>query len=722
MILQNMALKKRVPSKIQMNQYDCGPTCLQMILSYYGYDINFTSIKERFSSIGNSRDGISLFKIKQVAESYKLKCFAKKAESSTLNNSFLPSIIFWENKHYVILESIGRNGYTINDPMSGRVNVTKKEFEEKYSKVFMVAYPKDDFEQHTEKSFTKLNYFKNIVMDNKKYFIYSILIALVLQLISLGVPILTQVAIDNMLDIKKYSIYGIIIGTLIAITVFEVMLNYLKSFFIVKLQKSLDSGLTNQFLTHLLRLPYKYFETRSKGDLIMRINSNVRIREILSQNFISTIINIFLITITFGYICYKSYAVAFGLLLIGIMQISVFFLSKNKVDGLTRSQVRAQTSVSSFMTEVLGGICTVKSLGIEDFINQKWNNLFETQLDKTQDKDYFQAKIDTINKALLKFSTVFILIIGIYEISRNQMSIGTLFAFQALSVSFLSPLNSLVSMVNDFVMVDTLLDRIYDVMDSEVEKTGTVVDVNLKGNIKIEDVSFKYSDYGDYSLKNINMEIKAGQKVAIVGKSGSGKSTLAKLIVGLYNPIKGNIFFDNYKSNELNRKYLRQNISVVLQENFLFNKTIYENIIANCDDMDMEDVLWAAEAADISKDIERMPMNYNTIISESGGNLSGGQKQRIALARAIVNRPVILLLDEATSALDTVTESTIQRNLDEINCTQVIIAHRLSTIINSDVIFVVENGQILDHGTHKELIARCSYYKKLYNSKSTYLA
>lgn len=722
MIFGNLALKKRVPSKIQMNQYDCGPTCLQMILSYYGYNTNFSNIKERFSSIGNSRDGTSMFKLKQVAESYNLKCFAKRADYKTLDNSFLPSIIFWENKHYVILERISKSSYTIIDPMSGRLKVTQEEFKEKYSDIFLAAYPKEDFEQHTEKNLTKLNYFKGIVLENKKFFIYSILIALILQVISLGIPILTQSAIDNVLNIKNYSIYSAIIGAIIATTLFEILFTYLRSSCIVKLQKSLDSGLTNQFLSHMIKLPYKYFETRSKGDLIMRINSNVRIREILSQNFISTIINIFLITITFGYILYKSRIVALGLFVIGAVQMSVFFLSKNKVDGLTRSQVVAQTSVSSFMTEVLGGICTVKALGIEDSINEKWQGLFDTQLNRTQDRAYFQAKIDTINKSLSAFSPVFILLIGMYQIMNNQMSIGTLFAFQTLAVSFLSPLNSLVSMINDFVMVDTLLERIYDVMDSEVEKDGDIEGVELKGNIKIEDVCFKYSDYGDYSLKNINMEIKAGQKVAIVGKSGSGKSTLARLIVGLYKPTKGKIYFDGYDSNNLNKKYLRKKISIVLQDNFLFNKSIYENIVANCDDPDMEDVLWAADSAAIHDDIQKMPMNYNTIISESGGNLSGGQKQRIALARAIVNKPKILLLDEATSALDTVTETKIQRNLDDMNCTQVTIAHRLSTIINSDVIFVVEDGQILDHGTHKELMQRCSYYKKLYNSKSGYLA
>lgn len=561
-------------------------------------------------------------------------------------------------------------------------------------------------------------YFKDLIRSNKKYFGWTVLLALGLQLVSVAFPFLMQVSIDAATSGEGYSLFPVLITSIVLLTLFQIGFSYMKDMCIVRLQELLDSQLTTNFVSHMLKLPYQYFEIRSRGDLMLRINSNTTIREILSQKMISTLINLFLIVVTFTYIVIQSRLIAFTLLGVGLVQILVFVYTRSRFKKLTQTQIVAQSLAGSFMTEVLEGISTIKSLGIEERTGEKWRALFMRQLATVKEKAIFQTRVNTVTNTLSFMTPMLILLVGLYQIMQGNMTLGMLVSFQSLAALFLGPLNSLALMLNEFVMADALLDRIYDVIQAEEsnkfkKKTPTLRDVKLNGDITIDQVSFRYTDYGEDVLKNINITIKAGQRVALVGKSGSGKSTLAKLLVGLYTPTQGNIYFDGVVVEELEQQDIRSQISIVLQDNFVFNNTVYDNIRLHAEGSTLEDVMFAAKLADIHDDIEKMPMKYNTLISEAGSNLSGGQKQRVALARALVSRPKVLLLDEATSALDTVTEATIAHNLNMLKCTQIIIAHRLSTIRSADTIYVLDQGVLVDAGTHDELIGRCKSYNDL---------
>lgn len=720
--LARLKPRKKVPVRLQMNQYECGPSCLHMILAYYGYEADFSKLKERFTSIGHGRDGSSMLKMKEVSETYQLTCMAKKATPEQLDNGFLPIILFWEHKHFVVLEQISkRKMYTIIDPSLGRQVLSKEEFSDKYSGVFLFASPGEEFHPGKEKKYNKLEFFTKIINNNKRYFLLAVSLALVLQLVAVAVPVFMQMSVDAALESGQYSFVTVIIAGMLLLTVLQLSFGYFKEICIVKLQELLDSQITNGFVAHMLRLPYKFFEVRSRGDLMLRLNSNVTIRELMSQKFISTVIHLLLVVVTFSYIFIQSKLVAAGLLMMGTLQICVFLGTRSKFKKLTQTQVVAQSMAGSFMTEALEGMSTIKALSIEDTIGTKWKQLFRLQLKAVKDKSFYQAKINTMNNAFNLLTPLLVLATGIYLVIHNSITIGMLFAFQSLAMSFIGPLNALALMLNDFVMADTLLDRIYDVMHEKADTPDHAKPqrqiAKLEGNIRIEGVSFQYTDYSGYALHHIDVDIEAGQRVALVGKSGSGKSTLANLLVGLYMPTTGAIYFDGWKITELDRKSLRQKIGIVLQDNFVFNRTIYDNITMHAPAATIEDVQWAAHMAEIAVDIEKMPMKYNTLITESGTNLSGGQKQRMALARALVNRPNILLLDEATSALDTVTETRIGDNLRSLNCTQIIIAHRLSTIIASDIIYVLDEGMIVDAGSHEELMSRCHHYRQLVASQ-----
>ncbi|WP_315371948.1 peptidase domain-containing ABC transporter, partial [Paenibacillus xylanexedens] len=668
---------------------------------------------------GNGRDGSSMLKMKEVAQTYHLKGIAKKAPVESLNNDFLPVICFWEDNHFVVLERIKTSGhFIIVDPALGRLVISTQEFAEKYSGIFLLVYPDEGFVPLSEKKISKVAYFKDLIRSNKKYFGWTVLLALGLQLVSVAFPFLMQVSIDAATSGEGYSLFPVLITSIVLLTLFQIGFSYMKDMCIVRLQELLDSQLTTNFVSHMLKLPYQYFEIRSRGDLMLRINSNTTIREILSQKMISTLINLFLIVVTFTYIVIQSRLIAFTLLGVGLVQILVFVYTRSRFKKLTQTQIVAQSLAGSFMTEVLEGISTIKSLGIEERTGEKWRALFMRQLATVKEKAIFQTRVNTVTNTLSFMTPMLILLVGLYQIMQGNMTLGMLVSFQSLAALFLGPLNSLALMLNEFVMADALLDRIYDVIQAEEsnkfkKKTPTLRDVKLNGDITIDQVSFRYTDYGEDVLKNINITIKAGQRVALVGKSGSGKSTLAKLLVGLYTPTQGNIYFDGVVVEELEQQDIRSQISIVLQDNFVFNNTVYDNIRLHAEGSTLEDVMFAAKLADIHDDIEKMPMKYNTLISEAGSNLSGGQKQRVALARALVSRPKVLLLDEATSALDTVTEATIAHNLNMLKCTQIIIAHRLSTIRSADTIYVLDQGVLVDAGTHDELIGRCKSYNDL---------
>ncbi|MGE6577272.1 peptidase domain-containing ABC transporter [Paenibacillus xylanexedens] len=712
--------QRKVPVKLQMNQYDCGPSCLHMLLAYHGYEADFTDLRERFAMLGNGRDGSSMLKMKEVAQTYHLKGIAKKAPVESLNNDFLPVICFWEDSHFVVLERIKTGGqFIIVDPALGRLVISTQEFTEKYSGIFLLVYPDDGFVPLSEKKISKVAYFKDLIRSNKKYFGWTVLLALGLQLVSVAFPFLMQVSIDAATRGEGYSLFPVLITSIVLLTLFQIGFSYMKDMCIVRLQELLDSQLTTNFVSHMLRLPYQYFEIRSRGDLMLRINSNTTIREILSQKMISTMINLFLIVVTFTYIIIQSRLIAFTLLGVGLIQILVFVYTRSRFKKLTQTQIVAQSLAGSFMTEVLEGISTIKSLGIEERTAEKWRALFKRQLATVKEKAIFQTRVNTVTNTLNFMTPMLILLVGLYQIMQGNMTLGMLVSFQSLAALFLGPLNSLALMLNEFVMADALLDRIYDVIQAEEsnkfkkKSTPPLHGVKLNGDITIDQISFRYTDYGEDVLKNINIAIKAGQRVALVGKSGSGKSTLAKLLVGLYTPTQGNIYFDGMNVEELEQQDIRSQISIVLQDNFVFNNTVHDNIRLHAADSTLEDVMIAAKLADIHADIEKMPMKYNTLISEAGSNLSGGQKQRVALARALVSRPKVLLLDEATSALDTVTEATIAHNLNMLKCTQIIIAHRLSTIRSADTIYVLDQGELVDAGTHDELIGRCKSYNDL---------
>ena len=346
-------------------------------------------------------------------------------------------------------------------------------------------------------------------------------------------------------------------------------------------------------------------------------------------------------------------------------------------------------------------------------LHKAFDKYYEKSLYTEKIKNYIQS----INAFLQFISPAILLIIGIYLANKSVISIGSIVAIYSLGNTFFGLSSSVLNLWTSFINSSVIFDRLVDIMKCDEESDEfDASETTLNGDIKLENVGFRYTKDSAQILDSINLTIKSGMKVAIVGKSGSGKSTLAKLLVGLYEPTNGNIYFDNVELKKWKKKVLRQQVGMVPQDITLFNNSIYDNIVMNRNNIGFEHVKKACELAQIRDEIEEMPMQYYTEISELGLNLSGGQRQRIALARAIVGKPKILLLDEATSSLDNINERKVSDEIKKMGATQIIIAHRLSTIMDADLIVVLEDGKIVEQGKHNDLIKNNGQYKELYSA------
>ena len=702
--------KRRVPYIEQVEQSECGLSALAMILSYYYCEYSLIELRERWS-IG--RDGLNLLFLKKIA--IELKCQVKGFKVNDIKLIPVPSILHINNNHFVVVEKVNKKHVKIVDPDKGKYKMTIEDFLAMNVTKGLYCYPTEDFESRKKKS--NFNEYRQLLNSQWHLILTILLCTLLLQSISLMIPISIKFIADNIFDLQSNG-YLKIMGVLILfIIAFNWLLNWSKQRIIVLLQARFDQKLMSHFIKKLLNIPLSFFQMRSSGDLIHRYSSSVIVREILSNRIVSIWLDIGLIIIYLLYMISLSLKLAIVISMMAMIQVMLLYISVQKNKELLRKEVMYQNNTTNFFVEITKSIEIIKTKGAETIIFKKWLHLFEKQIQAMKERGKFSADINSLIQSIRFSAPILILWIAVNEVIANRMSIGGMFSMYTISVSLLMPISSMVLTINDIMYVNVYFNRILDVIHTKSEQninTGKEV-TKLKGSIKVDNVSFKYGMNSCEILKNINLNINNGEFVAIVGETGSGKSSLASLMIGLAEPTQGNIYLDNINIMEMNKSMFRSKIGVVSQDMYLFNQSIKNNISFTSENVESADIVLACKNAEIYDEIMRMPMGFETIISENGMNLSGGQRQRIVLARALLQRPSILFLDEATSALDTITEAKIKNNLHKLQCTCIVIAHRLNTIINADKIIVLKDGEIEGVGTHKVLLDKCSYYSKLYN-------
>jgi ATP-binding cassette subfamily B protein len=709
--------RRRVPIIQQISMVECGAACLAMLLSYYGRKTSVSEIREQ---CGIGRDGLTALSIVKSARKYGMRVRAVSLQENDFRFVSLPAIAHWEFNHFLVVERWTSRFVDVVDPGLGRRHMTAKEFDEGFTGVVIMMEPGVQFSRENKVSQLSLGtyargYFKQAPTAVIQIFGASLL----LQLLGLVFPLLSKVAIDQLIPMKMISALQLFGIGIIMLVLAQLITRLLRALILLYVQSRVDISLMFNFLEHLLNLPLRFFLQRSTGDVLARVSSNTIIRDTISNQLFSTVLDGSFVLIYLVILLSQSQIFTTIVLVIAALQ-ALLLLSTGKVlRELNYRELSAIGKSQGSITETLAGIRTLKSVGAEQRALERWSNLFFDQLNISVRRIYISSLIDTAMTALSTAAPLILLWLGILQVINGTMQVGTMLALNALGSSILGPLSSLISSGRQLQLVQSHMERLADVIEAEPEQDIQLVSQppRLTGQITLQNVSFQYDPQSPPVLLSISVNIEAGQKVAIVGRTGSGKSTLGSLLLGLYTPTRGEIFYDAIPLRKLNYQAVRAQFGVVMQGADIFSGSIRENITLNNPGMSMEQVIWSAQMANIHDDIMQMPMEYETMVSEGGNALSGGQRQRLAIARAVVNAPVVLLLDEATSSLDVVTEKAVEESIHHLACTQIIIAHRLSTIRDADIILVLNEGKIVERGNHHQLLQHGGYYAHLIQSQ-----
>ncbi|MDY7228266.1 peptidase domain-containing ABC transporter [Hyalangium rubrum] len=710
-----MQRQRRVPVILQQANAECGAACLAMILGYYGRK---TSIAELRECVGAGRDGIKANVITRVAREMGLRTRAYSGQPEHFAYITLPALIFWEFKHYVVVERWTPQQVDIVDPAIGRRSLTQEQFDAGFTGVVITFEPGVQFSRKSGDSIgTWRTYLQHMlaVPGLRAGLVQIIAASFLLQVLGLTLPIATKVVVDYLLPARIPDLLTILGWGLVITVVMQVVTSYLRAALLLYLQARLDAQMMLGFFEHMLSLPLAFFQQRSTGDLIMRLKSNSIIREVLTNQTLAAVLDGSLVLVYLSVLFLLAPLFGAAVLVIGAVQAAVPVLTARRVNALLQEEITADSASQGYLVEVLTGMVTLKATGAENHALDRWSNLFFNHLNTSLKRNHLAALINVSTSALGLVAPLALLYLGARFVLEGQLSLGTMLALNTLGIAVLRPLSSLVAVVQQLQFGAAHFARLFDVLSAEPEQAARkeASTPRLSGQVELRNVSFRYNPHAPYVLRDISLRIEPGQKIAIVGPTGSGKTTLGLLLLGLHVPTEGEILYDGIPLSDLSYRDVRSQFGVVLQEPSMFSGSIRHNIAFTRPDVPLEEVMRVSRLSAVHDEIMQMPMRYETLISERGTSLSGGQMQRLAIARALLNEPVLLLLDEATSHLDVLTESQIERELARLRCTRMVIAHRLSTVRDADRILVMNAGRIVEQGMHEELLRQGGFYASL---------
>jgi ATP-binding cassette subfamily B protein len=693
-----------------MSLADCGAACLAMVLAYHGRQVPLDELRQM---TGTNRDGVDALAVTHAAQRYGLTATGVAADLDDLEDLPPATILHWEFTHFVVFERLRRNGVQVMDPAMGRRRLSMEVFRRSYTGVAITFEPGEDFQASKLNAKGTWRYLRPLLSQSRR--LTRVLVgSVLLRLLALALPLLTGLLVDQIIPRNDWHLLLVTGVTMGAVVGYFFLVTLLRSHLLLQLRTHLDVRLTTAFVEHLVDLPYAFFLGRSAGDLMMRLQSNTVVREFLTTGTISALIDGSLGSLYLVLLFMLSPPLAALVLVLGLLQVTVLLLARRRNQHLMSESLQVEAKSQSYTYELLAGIETLKAAGAERRAAEHWERLFIDQVNVALRRGRLQASVETATGTLQLGSPLAILVYGAVQVLNGSISLGTMLAAAALAVGFLEPLATLIETGLRLQLLRSYMERISDVLDAPREQEGQQVATahRLSGRVTAEGVSFAYGPLAPAVVKDVSLDVQPGQQLGVVGRTGSGKSTLARLLLGMYPPTSGRILFDENDLAGLELKSLRSQIGIVTQRPYLFGATIRQNIALSDPEMPHEMVVDAAKLACIHDEIIAMPMGYETPLVDGGASLSGGQQQRIALARAVANRPTILLLDEATSDLDSVTERMVHHNLNTLGCTRIVIAHRLSTIADADLILLMEEGSIVQRGTHDELMALPGAYRE----------
>ncbi|WP_336635702.1 peptidase domain-containing ABC transporter [Lysinibacillus fusiformis] len=715
---------KRYVCVKQHDQKDCGIACLSTISKQHGLKIPISKLRE---VAGTDKQGTNVLGLIKAAEELGFTAKAVKGDAKALFQEFpLPAIahcvIDSKLLHYVVIHKITQKEVIIADPAKGIVKYTPEEFLKIWTGVLVLLVPSIKFERGDETQGLFARFFH--LLKPQKWLFFQIFICSILYtLLGIAGAFYFQLLIDDILvfNLEK-SLHIISLGILLLYT-FQIILDAFRNYLLLHISQKFDISLILNYYSHVINLPMNFFSTRKVGEIISRIMDASKVREALSGATLTIVLDTMMVIVG-AVILYTQSAFLFGITLVMVpVYILIVWLFKKAYENINRREMEENAQLNAYLVESLNGVETIKAYNAEKATKDELEKRFIKFL-----KSIFKhGLIDNYQNSLKNYlglvSGTVILWVGSYQVLKGNMTAGQLIAFNALLAYFLTPLQNLVNlqpMLQSAIVASQRLGEILDLETEEEKHKGKrMVPQHLKGDIDIRNVDFRYGTRS-LILKDVNLSIGQGEKVAFVGESGSGKTTLAKLLLNFYQPEKGEILINGNNLQDLDFHKLREKIAYVSQESFFFSGTIEENLSLGTDnDVTLEDIVDAAKIAKAHDFINTLPLRYSTVLEENASNLSGGQRQRLSITRAILKKPDILILDEATSNLDSITEKAISETIDDYcsGVTTIIIAHRLSTIKKCDKICVIEQGYIIEIGTHEELLNSKGRYYELWRNQ-----
>ncbi|RED55134.1 ATP-binding cassette subfamily B protein [Cohnella lupini] len=702
---------RRTPFVLQQSEMDCGPACLSMIGKFYGAALSINEIK---SIAATSKSGTTLQGLADTAQALGFEANGKKASLDDLSNIRLPAIAHWKGNHYIVVYRVTRTHVIVADPAIGVEKLTREQFAEFWNGILLELRPTAALKEPGVRRST-LQRYTAYMKPHRRLLSIILLLSVAIQIVSLSLPVFTQKVIDLLLEDGQERMLSMIMLTMVVISLVNGFFSFARQWMVSKTALHIDLSMVEDFYKQILRLPLSFFNSRTVGDFLTRVNENEKIRNLLTTGFVSLTLDLITI-IVYGslMLIYNAnlFLIVFAILPLYGVVIGVFspLMRKN-----SRKQFQANAESNSATVEVVQHIATVKALTAEKSVFAQLMDKFTKTMELRLKGSLLWVSAETAGDLIRTFGTIAVLYFGSGYVLDGDMSTGELVAFTILLSTVTQAVSYMIQMLNDLMEVRISIERLDDVFQAPLEQAETdnrrgLVQVN--GHIAFNNVSFRYEEEGNNVLQNVTLEILPGQTVALVGRSGSGKSTLAHLVMKLFVPASGTIRLDGFDVQSIDVLSLRQTVGVVQQETAIFRGTIRENIAYRMPDASHDEIENAAVLGGAHEFIRSLPLGYDTKIGEGGMRLSGGQSQRIAIARALLGNPSILIFDEATSSLDTESERAIQNNLAAIvkNRTTIIIAHRLNTVRHADRIFVLDRGTVAESGTHEELLQTKGLY------------
>lgn len=718
---------KRFPSYRQPDAKDCGPTCLKIISKYYNKSIDLAQIRNLSETY---REGTTLQNLSHAAEAIGFKSLPVKFTLSKLKTAPLPCIILWNQNHYTVLYKIHNNHYFIADPALGLIRYSEQEFSngwifknatnQNFVGIALLLEPTLHFyETHfknnkeTDWSFITLYYTKY------RKFIFQLLIGLIAgSILQLIFPFLVQSIVDVGIRNQDLNFIHLILFAQLFVFIGKTSIEVLRGWLLLHVSTRINVSLISEFFIKLMKLPMSFFDTRITGDILQRIHDHRRIERAMTVSSLNIVFSFFNI-ILFGLVLLYYNPLIFGIFLGGtflyIFWITLFLKKRRLLDYQT---FILESEEHSKNIELISGMQEIKLNNCENSKRWNWEQL-QAQLFNVSIKTLALEQYQSVGSGFLnEVKNIFITILAAKLVIDGELTLGMMLAISYIVGQLNSPVILIINFIKEAQDAKISMERLSEIHNKDNEERNgeyKIVELMENSDIQLSNISFRYKGSNKLVLKNLNLNIPANKITAIVGSSGSGKSTLMKLILKFYSPTSGKIILGKQNLENISQKLWRENCGAVMQEGFIFQDTIANNIGMGEDEINKTKLLYAVEVANAKEFIEDLPLSYNTIIGTEGIGLSVGQKQRILIARAVYKNPNYLFFDESTSALDSENEMAIMKNLKSffVGKTVIIIAHRLSTVKHADRIVVLDEGKIIEQGSHDILVKNKGYYFNL---------